>query len=365
MLTGISDVARLGMMQLCLIRLLGYMAANPLAAGAAASAAAGGSNGTLRQPNGELTQGGKGAAGPVWPLPGCGSVRLISAGLSQLQLAVAPPPQPQEWPQQQQHGTLVIVTVSWVNTLNDDPPSSAASTGVAAGAPAAGAAQPAAAAAAGRPAAAQQAQQPAAQQSSGSRGGSLAHLRCRVSSEPPLPQAVASALAQQLEAGRQDLFLDSLCLAAHASAAAAQQLAPAAQRAAGLLPGALQWQPADGSGVSALRIRAALQQGDRSCSLMLSFHAAGCTLLQLHAAPAGQSSGTAPQAPPAPQATQVPVWAAQLWQRLQQEVPAFAAVSLPSGVDGEQKPAVLQAWVPWQGLPQALAMLMRAVAAAK
>ncbi|PRW44595.1 mediator of RNA polymerase II transcription subunit 14 [Chlorella sorokiniana] len=84
-LTGISDIARLGMMQLCLIRLLGYMAANPLAAGAAAAVSAtGGSNGTLLQPNGALTPAGKGAAGPVWPLPGCGSVRLAPVWAAQL-----------------------------------------------------------------------------------------------------------------------------------------------------------------------------------------------------------------------------------------------------------------------------------------
>ena len=362
MLTGISDVARLAMLQLCLIRLLGYMAANPLAAGAAAvSAAAGGSNGTLLQPNGELTPAGKGATGPVWPLPGCGSVRLVSASLSHVQLAVAPPPQPQEWQQQQQHAP-VLVTVSWVNTLSDGPSPAPGTEAAAAPAPAAG--RPPAAAAAGRPTAgSQQLPQPVAQQSSGSRGGSLGHLRCRVTSEPPLPEAVAVALAQQVEAGRQDLFLDSLCLATHAATAAAQQLAPTAQRAAGLLPGALQWQPAGGGGGSALRLRAALQQGERSCTLTLSFHAAGCTLLQLHAAPPGGSAGAMS---PTPQAAQAPpAWAAQLWQRLQLEVPALAAVQPPVGANGEQKAVLLQAWVPWQGLPLALAMLMRAVAAAK
>ena len=363
MLTGISDVARLAMLQLCLIRLLGYMAANPLASGAAAvSAAAGGSNGTLLQPNGELTPAGKGAAGRVWPLPGCGSVRLISASLSHLQLAVAPPPQPQEWQQQQQQHAPVLVTVSWVNTLSDGSSPAPGTEAAAAPAPAAG--RPPPAAAAGRPTAGpQQLQQPAAQQSSGGRGGSLGHLRCRVTSEPPLPEAVAVALAQQIEAGRQDLFLDSLCLAAHAATAVAQQLGPTAQRAAGLLPGALQWQPAGGGGGSALRLRAALQQGERSCTLTLSFHAAGCTLVQLHAAPPAGSGGGAP---PTPQAAQAPpAWATQLWQRLQLEVPAFAAVQPLVGVDGEQKAALLQAWTPWQGLPLALAMLMRAVAAAK
>jgi hypothetical protein len=355
-LTGISDIARLGMMQLCLIRLLGYMAANPLAAGAAAAVSAtGGSNGTLLQPNGALTPAGKGAAAPVWPLPGCGSVRLVSASLSHLQLAVAPPPQPQEWQQQRQQGAPVLVTVSWANTLSDDP--------APAGGAEAAAAVAAAPAGAGRPAAAQQSQQqPAAQPGNSNRGGSLNHLRCRVSSEPPLPDAVAAALAQQLEAGRQDLFLDSLCLAAHAATAAAQQLAPAAQRAAGLLPGALRWLPASSAGGSALRLRAVLQQGDRSGTLTLSFHAAGCILLQLHAAqPGSGSSATSPT----PQAAQAPVWAAQLWQRLQLEVPAFATVQPPAGANGEQRQAVLQAWVPWQGLPLALAHLMRAVAAAK
>lgn len=365
-LTGINDVARVGLTQLCLARLLGYMAANPLAAGAAAvggaaagAAAGGGSNGTLQQPNGEITPAGSGTAGRVWPLPGCGSVRLLRAGLSHVQLAVGPPPQPQEW-QQQQQCAPVLVTVSWTSTLGDSACSPPRGTAVAAGAAAGPAPAAGAAGAAGRPAAAAQLQQPAAQPSSGSgsRSGILSHLRCRVSSEPPLPESVTAALAQQLEAGRQDLFLDSLCLAAHSATTAAQQLAPAAQRAAGLLPGALQWLSAGGSGGSALRLRASLRQGDRSATIALSFHAAGCTLLQLHAVPPGGSSGAAPQA------AQATAWAAQLWQRLQQEVPSFSAVQPPAGANGEHKQALLQAWVPWQGLPQALSALMRAVAAA-
>lgn len=193
----------------------------------------------------------------------------------------------------------------------------------------------------------------------------MRHIRCCVASEPPLPELVAAALAQQLEAGRVDLFLDSLSLAAHSAALAAAQLTPAAQRAAGLLPGALRLLPgSSGGGSSALRLRAQLQQGDRAATLALAFHAAGYTLLQLQPSPAGGATAS------------VPAWATQLWQRLEQQMPSFASVeaaaAAPPAQPADQKPPapalvqvpqLQQAWVHQQDLAQAISAVLQAVGA--
>lgn len=202
----------------------------------------------------------------------------------------------------------------------------------------------------------------------GGGGGSLRHIRCRVVSDPELPEPVLAALAQELEAGRLDLFLDSLCLAGHAAAAAARQLAPEAQRAAGLLPGALRLLgttgPAAGpaaAGSSALRLRARLQQGGRAAGLCLAFHAGGYTLLQL--APAQGATAAAASS----------IWLPPLWDRLTKGVPTFTAVEAapppgqppgePSRLQQHAAQQLRQAWVHHSGLAEALAQVMRAVAA--
>ncbi|PSC70987.1 mediator of RNA polymerase II transcription subunit 14 isoform A [Micractinium conductrix] len=378
-LAAISDLVRLGMLHLCLTRLAGCMAANPLAAGGTAKAGGGGggANGSLvvgapacnGPTNGSLANGGPqldgvngsaGGASLVWPLPGCGSVRLVEAGLTHFVLAVAPPQQPESAAKAGQPAPARL-TVSWDNTLLSD--------GSGGGGAASAAAKESPAAQqprgdGGGPAAT--APPPAAQA-----GGLLRHIRCSVASEPPLPEPVAAALAQQLEAGRADLFLDSLCLAAHAAAAAQRQLAPEAQRAAGLLPGALRVAGAGGSaggsadvasaGSSALRLRAQLQQGGRAASLCLGFHAGGYTLVQL----APGLGGTA--------AAGAHAWLPALWDRLSQSVPTFAAVTpdppKPSpGQPGEQQQqqqqvVLRQAWVHHSGLGAALAGIAQAVAA--
>lgn len=283
-------------------------------------------------PNGQLLpSNGVGAVsgGLVWPLPGCGSVRLAEAGLTHLVLLVAPPPLPEGQQQHQEQSAPLRVTVCWTSSLG---------------------------------AAGQQQQQPTAEASSpsSSGGGSLGHVRCRVSTEPQLPEPTAVALAQQLGAGRADLFLDGLCLTAHSAATAAQQLAPEAQRSAGLLPRALRLLPVGSGGSSTLRLRGRIQQGDRSVALALGFHAAGYTLLQLQPTPSGSAAAAA--------------WLPQLWQRLQQQVPSFAAVEAapaagPAAANGQQQHAAAekqqlwQAWVHTQGLGQALAALLQAVAA--
>ena len=365
MLTAISDLVRLGMLHLCLTRLAGKMAANPLAAGARAAAAAadgkgGGSsqaaghtNGEISTANGQLPQNGSAAsaAALVWPLPGCGSVHLLEASLTHMLLVVAPPPLPltsdgqagREQPQP------LRLTVRWGNTLLDSSRL------------------------AGQAAHQQQQQRQAASSTPGSasasssKSGSLSHIRCCVSSEPALPEPVAAALEQQLEAGREDLFLDSLCLAAHSAAALARQLLPEAQRAAGLLPGAFQLLGAstgastsDGPS-SALRLRAQLQQGERAATLALGFHACGYTLLQLQ--PPLRASAAASAA----------AWMPPLWQRLGQEIPSFAAVdpAAPAAAasNGQQPPEqqngkqLLQAWVHRDGLAAAVAAVMQAMAA--
>jgi hypothetical protein len=364
MLTAISDLVRIGMLHLCLTRLAGKMAANPLAAGARAAAAAadgkgvgssqaaGPTNGETSIANGQLPQNGSAAPAPalVWPLPGCGSVRLPEASLTHMLLVVAPPPLPlapdgqggREQPQP------LRLTVRWGNTLLDSSHL------------------------AGQAAQQQQAASStpgiASSSSGSSKSGSLSHIRCCISSEPPLPEPVAAALEQQLEAGREDLFLDSLCLAAHSAAALAGQLSPAAQRAAGLLPGALQLLGAStsaggtsGGPGSALRLRAQLQQTDQAATLALGFHACGYTLLQLQ--PPLRASAAA--------------WMLPLWQRLGQQIPSFSAVDpaapAVAASNGQQPPEqqqqqqtgqqLQQAWVRRDGLAAAVAAVMQAVAA--
>lgn len=351
-LTAVTDLSRLGLVHTCLARLASAMAANPLAAAALGSTGIGGSNGWLDGPaanpaNGALPPSNGGAAahgGLVWPLPGCGSVRLLEAGLTHLVLLVSPPPLPEGQEAGQGQQQPVRVTVSWVSSHAAQK-------------------QPQ-----------QQQQQPPRQQAKGksdSSGGSDAALRlshCCVTAEPPLLEPVSAALEQQLEAGRVDLFLDSLCLAAHSAAAAAQQLAPDAQRAASLLPGALQLAPAGAGGSSALRVRAQVQQGGRGAALVLGFHAAGYALLQVHPTPGCSAAAAA--------------WLPQLWQQLQQHLaPSFAPVDAGSAAaapsastaaaDDQQaptaaakkEPQLLQAWVHRHSLAEALRALLQAVAA--
>lgn len=396
-LTGVTDMVRVGMLHLCLTRLAGCMAVNPLAAAAqalaaaaaagpppAGAAAAGGANGGLAAPgggvgllgsmdflasggmdllagakepgngglpNGVAAPGGQGPAGPasggeaaeglVWPLPGCGSVRLQAAGLTHVELLVAPPPAPkgQLGAAAQPPPPPVRVTVTWADTL--------------AGAPRA---------------------------AGGGGGGLMQHIRCGVACEPPLPPPVTAALAQQLEAGRADLFLDALCLAAHSAAAAAAQLTPQAQRAAGLLPGAVKLLGAGGEATSsvegaaggahssALRLRAQVQHGEHAATLCLSFHAVGYTLLQLQPAQTHAANAAAAS------------WMPAMWQRLSQRVPSFAPLDAgglaPTAADGggssaqqaaageaPQKRLVRQAWVHRDGLAAVLAEILHAVGA--
>lgn len=346
MLTAVTDLLRLCLAHACLTRLAGCMAANPLAAGLKGPATPDGdgrSNGALTgtagggkaaPPNGTALQPSNGSSGGgtrslVWPLPGCGSARLLEAGLTHLVLLVAPPSSPEG--QQEQQEAPVRVTLSWCSTL-----------------PSAAGQQPGA----------------AAGSSDGDSSGGF-HVCCRVASEPALPEPVCTALAQQLEAGRDDLFLDSLCLAAHSASAAAAQLTPAAQRAAGLLPGALRLLPAGGPGGStALRLRGQLQQGERTVVLAVGFHAAGYALLQVQPVTAS-GAGAAAVAPPA--------WLDELWQRLEQQVPAFSGAEAATlggpGVSDSQSlamqptPTLRQAWVHRNGLGAALAALLLALAA--
>ncbi|KAL4428264.1 hypothetical protein ABPG75_002353 [Micractinium tetrahymenae] len=380
-LTTITDLVRLGMLHLCLTRMAGCMAANPLAVAAkaansngallpaAGAACDGPTNGGLA--NGQLLHDSAGApAGALaWPLPGCGSARLLEAGLTHLVLLVSPPPLPDGLQQLGQPAPLRL-TISWDNTLASSGSSSGGSSGGSiSAAPIAGPQHGGSIAAAALAAAAAATGSTASGSSSSggasSGGGSLRHIRCRVLSEPALPEPVSTALAQQLEAGRVDLFLDSLCLAGHAAAAAALQLTPEAQHAAGLLPGALRLLGAAGAsaaGSSALRLRAQLQQGGRAASLCLAFHAGGYTLLQLAPAQGGSAAAAAS------------IWMPPLWDRLARCVPTFAAVEAPpapapaqqSGEPPRQPPAsqqLRQAWVHHSGLGEALAQVMRAVAA--
>lgn len=390
-LTAITDLVRLGMLHLCLTRMAGCMAANPLAGAAktarsngglapaeAAAAAAtvacdGPAYGGLANGQLPLEVGGSAASALVWPLPGCGSVRLLEAGLTHLVLLVTAPPLPDGLQQLEQPAPLRL-NVSWDNTLagssSSGGNSSSSSGGYGDGGSGGGAApvaglQRAGSSAAGVPTAAAMAggTSSGGGASVGSGGGSLRHIRCRVVCQPALPEPLLAALAQQLEAGRLDLFLDSLCLAGHAAAAAARQLTPEAQRAAGLLPGALRLlgTAAAAAGSSALRLRAQLQQGGRAASLCLAFHAGGYTLLQL--APAQGSSAAAAAS----------IWMPPLWDRLAKGVPTFAAVEAPPAAAqqpgepprGQQHAAqqLRQAWVHHSDLGEALAQVMRAVAA--
>jgi hypothetical protein len=215
-------------------------------------------------------------------------------------------------------------------------------------------------------------------------GGFLAHIRCQVESDPPLPPPIAAALALQLEAGRADLFLDSLCLGAHSAVVAAKQLSPQALRAAGLLPSAVRLlggvaggagkeeSGTDGGPSSALRLKAHLQQGERAATLCLSFHAAGYTLLQLQSAPtqAAVAAGN--------------TWIPEMWLTLFRHVPSFApveggatgaggdsnaskqaATAAPAAAaatqDSLQKRQVREAWLHRDGLAAALALILRSV----
>lgn len=391
MLTAITDLVRLGMLHLCLTRMAGCMAANPLAGAAKAAKSNGGikaegagvacdepTNGGLA--NGQLAPEGTGspASALAWPLPGCGSVLLQEAGLTHLSLLVSPPPLPDGLQHLEQPPPLRL-TVSWDDTLASSSRGSSSGRGDGGSdggdGPAAGL-QRGGSNAEGAPSAPAVAAGSTTGGGGGascsSGGGSLRHIRCRVVSKPALPEPVLAALAQQLEAGRVDLFLDSLCLAGHAGAAAARQLTPEAQRAAGLLPGALRLlgttasaaaaaAPAGGAGSSALRLRAQLQQGGRATGLHLAFHAGGYALLQL--APMQHGSAAAAAS----------IWLPPLWDRLAKGVPTFSPVeALPPAAQQPGEPPqpqqhaaqqLRQAWVHHSGLQEALAQVMRAVAA--
>ncbi len=391
MLTAITDLVRLGMLHLCLTRMAGCMAANPLAGAAKAAKSNGGikaegagvacdvpTNGGLA--NGQLAPEGAGspASALAWPLPGCGSVLLQEAGLTHLSLLVSPPPLPDGLQHLEQPPPLRL-TVSWDDTLASSSRGSSSGRGDGGSdggdGPAAGL-QRGGSNAEGAPSAPAVAAGSTTGGGGGascsSGGGSLRHIRCRVVSKPALPEPVLAALAQQLEAGRVDLFLDSLCLAGHAGAAAARQLTPEAQRAAGLLPGALRLlgttasaaaaaAPAGGAGSSALRLRAQLQQGGRATGLHLAFHAGGYALLQL--APMQHGSAAAAAS----------IWLPPLWDRLAKGVPTFSPVeALPPAAQQPGEPPrpqqhaaqqLRQAWVHHSGLQEALAQVMRAVAA--
>jgi hypothetical protein len=112
----------------------------------------------------------------------------------------------------------------------------------------------------------------------------LSHVRCSVSSVPPLPPATLAALEAQLEGGRLEALLDTLCIAAAPAAAVQQQLAPERLQAAGLGPGAAVLLPARGGPGAALP--------SSPSPLRLSFvaHSAGAgraALLQCRFCPAG------------------------------------------------------------------------------
>ncbi|KAL4858849.1 Mediator of RNA polymerase II transcription subunit 14 [Chlorella vulgaris] len=397
-LTAVTDMARVGLLHLSLVRLAGCMAANPLAAAARALAAAppaaaaaaapvppsGGENGALKaadvldfladseeeqeaaepangsapvqQANGKVeeaeqetgaeAQGSQHPQQPsdapphslLWPLPGCGSLQLLEAGISHMAMLVAAPPLPATQAQQQEPPPPVRVTVSWASML-------------------ASAASHAAASSSGN-----------GSDAASSSSGTLKHIRCCVACQPPLPPPLTAALAEQLQAGRPDLFLDSLCLMAHSAAAVEAALTIKSQRAAGLLPGAVKVLSPGGAAAtsSALRLRVQLQQGDRAATLCLSFHAAGYTLLQLQPAQTHAACAAAAS------------WLPPLWQRLADRVPSFAALDSAApaqpAADGSVQGAaasaeathrhhVRQAWVHSAGIGAALAEVMHALSA--
>ncbi|KAL6771468.1 hypothetical protein ACKKBG_A26500 [Auxenochlorella protothecoides x Auxenochlorella symbiontica] len=164
---------------------------------------------------------------------------------------------------------------------------------------------------------------------------------CRVLCRPEVPAALAARLAALLEAGREDSFLDGLCAAAPAAAAALAALGPGAQRAAGLAPGSLAWARMPGAGglggaaQHAVAVRVA--QGSRGVALALAGVAGGRARLDVHATSAagharlvgGGKGGPAAEAPggAAEPAPMDPAWMDELVRRLR-------ALAAPDGARG-------------------------------
>eukprot|EP00887_Chlorella_sp_A99_P004973 scaffold4.g4973.t1 len=373
--TAITDLMGAMRTHVCLTRMRDAMATSPLAPPQLRSQEVATANGGRGTENGWLSRvavGGGGGSGSVsesalvWALPGCGEVAVMEVGLGHIVLAVqGPPPLPSELvtdgPPSPSELVPVRVTMRWVSAYS--PRESATEAAETKDATACAGTSGAAAAAAGDGGAAAQKQQ----------HKWLAQcVRCSVSASPALPASVTAALAAQLEAGSEHEFLDALCVAAHPAAAVQQHLgSPAAQRSAGLLPGALASAPSTPMAASApspyqlsapspYQLAYRMQQGGRALQLRLQLAQAGFVLLQLRAAPEPGASL------PAARGAAAPPWLEALWTRLQGQAGFRSAPPAPSSPSSGSKRApqapAHTAWFHWEGLPAALAVVLRTVA---
>lgn len=242
-----------------------------------------------------------------WSVPGSATVGLMEVGTTHVALLVrAADPAAQA-------GQAVAVTVEWVPAVAER----------------AAAAQPAESSADGGAAAAWP--------------GADGLVRCRVACEPALPGGAANALAALLEAGREEAFLDALCVSCPSEAALQQcLLSDEALRSAGLPPAAAEPLPGTrGAFGGGARLAAGRR---RPADVHWRCVAGGMVLLSAQLAPAETLLGEGD-------------WLGRAWGAIL-SLPGCSAVPTSSLPNSGAHQAQHLAWVPTGALPEACQALL-------
>jgi hypothetical protein len=169
-------------------------------------------------------------------------------------------------------------------------------------------------------------------------------LSFTVQAQPELPSWLTAGLASHLEAGREAAFLELASLAAAPCAALhAAALAPAAQRGAGLLPGALTLERSGLSGPTgeaAAECAFSVRHLGRAARVAAECHRSGGVVLRVQALPEGDAEGKE--------------WVAAAWAQVR-ALPGFCKCGGPEGWWAS-------GWVPAPRLGAALRCLLHAAA---